>query len=121
MMVGIGRLDRRRLAEQRDRFGAAPALLRQRAEQVQRRGVARLDREHVAIEPLGLVAMPGLMRPEGGRKHLRHRRGGGSGGFACGAAFFAVHAYRFAEIPRPAKRQGTAAVSERGILPERRS
>ena len=40
----------------------APALVQQCAEQMQGGGVARLDRQHIAIRTLGLDAMAGLMR-----------------------------------------------------------
>jgi hypothetical protein len=48
--------------DQRDRLVGTPALVQERAEQMQGWRIAWLDRQHVAIQPFRFGAMAGLMR-----------------------------------------------------------
>ena len=75
MKVRHALVQRQRLADQVDRHVAAPGLMREHPEQMQRVDVLRVGRDRPAVLLLGLLDAPGLVRAQRGRK-----RGRGLGG-----------------------------------------
>ena len=93
MEVGDAAVRRDRLTDEFDRRSALAPLMGEHAEKMQGRGVARLAREHLAIEPLGRAELSRAMLFERRRK----RRIGpdisatGPVGARRRTTFFAVH------------------------------
>ena len=98
MGFGHARVERDRLADEFERGIVVAQLMRDEAEKIQALGVARVARENVAVEPLGLVQFAGLMMPHRLRKYrsefgrARRRRAHGAAGLLFGRPpVLAVH------------------------------